>query len=460
MANERDALSTEGTTVWVRLGEPALEAGYTLVPNLLLDHYETLGLTEGAALFVIRLLRRSQETKSALPDSPQADQHLETLRQCGLIHIRRWPDRIELRLDGLFYNLTRLADRLAQGLSPQDFEPKAPPRPDDPSLAERLDSPEFEAELTDVLIAFATVNGRPASPREKEEIRHLTVRYDPAARVAAEPSNGPAWVMAALRAALEGKKGQPIFVSDLEAVLEKRMADADAGGAVGTAQPESKAARRELIAHIRKMSPQEKEALETVIMAYQLVAGQPAQDGPTLALIELADEYGATWVVNAIHETGKVQQLISPEYVESILLRWWSEGTIPDRPPMAEVPLDEDDVLKRVVALYEQEIGQLSHQVGQQLAALTQEFRDLEAWQRAFAEAAKSNARNLRYVEAVLRNVGKKATPKRQPRKASRRRGGKATREGEWSDDELDAARREALSEKPIDIESLLGKEA
>lgn len=456
MASKPDALSTEEPTVWVRPGEPVLEAGYTLVPNLLLDHYETLGLTEGAALFAIRLLRQGLGKKTALPDSPQADQHMKTLRQRGLIHVQQWPDRIELRLDGLFHNLARLTEWLAKGHSPESFEPETPSLPDEARLTGRLNSSEFEAEVTDVLIAFATANRRPASPAEKEEIRNLVVRYDSAARAAAEPSNGPAWVMAALRAALEDKKGQPIFVSDLEEALEKRMANK---GPAGPAQPGSKAVRRALMARIRKMSPHEKEALETVIMAYQRVAGQPAQDGPTLALIELADRYGATWVVSAIHETGKVQQLISPEYVESILLRWGSEGIIPGAPSPAKVLLDRDDVLKRVVALYEQEIGQLTHQVGQQLAALTEEFRDLDEWQRAFAEAAKSNARSLRYVEAVLRNKGKKTAPKRQRQKTSRR-GSKATREGEWSDDELDAARREALSEKPIDIESLLGKEA
>ena len=82
----------------------------------------------------------------------------------------------------------------------------------------------------------------------------------------------------------------------------------------------------------------------------------------------------------------------------------------------------------------------------------------MDEWRRAFAEAAKSNARNLRYVEAVMRNKGKKPVPSTRRPKTRRRRG--AARQGVWTEEELEAARRESLSETPIDIEKFLGEEA
>jgi DnaD/phage-associated family protein len=213
------------------------------------------------------------------------------------------------------------------------------------------------------------------------------------------------------------------------------------------------------MARVQKMSPQEREALETVVMAYRGISGRPPDNRLILTLMQLSDAYGPAWVVNAIHETGKVQQLISPRYVESILMRWQSEGRIPAAPDAADAAPVTDPLLARVVALYEQEVGPLTLQVSEQLKALTEEFRDVDEWRRAFAEAAKSNARNLRYVEAVLRKKGKKPAPPARRSTARRQRRGN-TREGVWTEEELEAVRREALSEEPIDVESLLGKEA
>jgi DnaD/phage-associated family protein len=141
--------------------------------------------------------------------------------------------------------------------------------------------------------------------------------------------------------------------------------------------------------------------------------------------------------------------------VESILVRWRSEGHIPGASESTESPPVTDPLLASVVALYEQEIGPLTPQVRNQLLALTEEFQKVDEWRHAFAEAAKSNVRKLRYVEAVLRKKGKKPTPSSRRR---RRRG--ATREGTWTEEELDAARRESLSETPIDVEEFLGEEA
>ncbi|MFZ5915759.1 MAG: DnaD domain protein [Chloroflexota bacterium] len=440
--------------MWVRVGDPLWETGYTLAPNLLLDHYETLGLTEGTALFVIRLLRESSRQRSALADSPQTRKHLALLHERGLLRVRRWPDRIEFRLDGLWHNLRRLAEWLAQGHALADFEPQAAPAPteQDRLLLDRFSSPEFEAEMADVLAAFAAANGRSASPTEKEHIRNLAMRFDAAACAAAEPSNGPAWIMAALRSVLERKAGEQIYVSDLEQAL--------AGDREVAAGPEAtdKAVRQRLMARIRQMTTQDKEALETVIMAYQQVAGQPAQDGPTLAMIELAETYGSTWVLNAIHETAKVQSLISPEYVASILMRWQSEGRIAGKAATAGPAPVIDPLLARVAALYEQEIGPLTPQTGEQLKALSEEFGEIDDWLRAFAEAARSNARNLRYVEAVLRKRGEKpATQKQTP--STSRRGRKGARAGVWTEEELEAARRKALNRTPLDPKTFFDEE-
>ena len=460
MTGKRDTPTREWIAVRVRMGVPALEAGHTLVPNLLLDHYETLGLTDGAALFVIQLLRQGAGNCGMLPNSPQTREHLEALRDRGLLHVRRWPDGVELCLDALFHNLTRLADWLAEGHSPDDFGLEVPAEMltlDEPAVG-HFDSVEFEAEVADVLAAFATANRRPASPAEKEQMRNLAVRFDAAARAADEASNGPAWVMAALRSVLERKTQGGVSASDLEQALEQRV-NAAGSGPVEPASQTAKDIRREVTARVRRMNVQEKEALETVIMAYRGISGQPPDDRLILTLMQLSDQYGPTWVLNAIHETGKVQQLISPEYVESILVRWRSEGHIPGAPAAAESPPVTDPLLARVVALYEQEVGPLTPQVQAQLLALTEEFRDVDEWRRAFFEAAKSNARNLRYVEAVLRKKGKKPAPAARRSTKSRRRRG-VRREGVWTEEELDAARRESLSETPIDVESFLGEEA
>ncbi len=456
---EGDASATRKTNLWVRTGVPLLETGYTLVPNLLLDHHHTLGLTDGAVLFVIRLLRQGASSGGMLPDSPHAKEHLQVLQEQGLLSIRRWPDRIELHLDALFHNLARLAEWLAEGHLADDFKLEIPAEmlDGDQAAMDRVGSVEFEEEVADVLTAFAVANRRPSSPAEKEQIRNLAVRFDAAARAADEASTGPAWVMAALRSVLERKGQGNISVQDLEHALAQRI-NVTGGAADGPASQAAKDVRREMTARVRRMSAQEKEVLETVVMAYRGISGQPPDDSLILALMQLSDEYGATWVLNAIHETGKVQQLISPEYVESILVRWQSEGHISGTPETTKASPVTDPLLARVVALYEQEIGPLSPQVGQQLTALTEEFRDVEVWRRAFAEAAKSNARNLRYVEAVLHKKGKKQAPatRRSPKARSRRGAG---RESVWTEEELEAARRESLSETPIDVEEFLGEE-
>lgn len=457
MTGKRDAPATGEMTVRVRLGMPVLEAGYTLVPNLLLDHFETLGLTDGAALFVIRLLRQGVGDLVTLPDSP----YLKALQDQGLILIRRWPDGVELCLDALFHNLARLADWLAEGGSPDNFKLETPANmlTGDESVTDRFDSAEFEAEVADVLAAFAAANQRAASPAEKEQIRNLAVRFDAAACLAADPSNGPAWVMAALRSTLERKPPGGISVSDLERSLEERMA---AAGAAEPVEQAAKAVRREVAARVRRMSDQEKEALETVVTAYRGISGRPLDDRLILTLMQLSDEYGPTWAVNAILEVGKVQQLVSPEYVKSVLLRWRSEGHIPGVQTVTESAPATDDLLVKVMALYQQEIEMaqpLTPAIRDHLLALTEEFRDLDKWTRAFAKAAEYNRRSLRYVEGVLREKGKKpASTTRRSTKSRRQRGAK--REGVWTEEELEAARREALSETPIDVESLLGEEA
>jgi hypothetical protein len=444
-------------TVRLRMGVPTLDAGYTLVPNLLLDHYEALSLTDSTALFVMRLLCRCTGGREVLPDSPQTREYLQALQSQGLLSVRRWPDRVELHLDALFHNLARLAEWLADGNSPDDFQVETPA--DMPaggeSAMERFDSAEFKAEVDDVLAAFVAANQRLASPAEKAQIRNLAVRFDGIARAAAEASNGPAWVMAALRSVLERDPLDGISVSDLEEALEQRTAAS--GGMTEPTGRVTRDVRQETVARARQMSNEEREALETVVMAYRGISGEPPDDQLILTLMRLSDAYGPTWVLNAIHETGKVQQIISPEYVESILVRWQSEGRIPGIPAAAESPPITDPLLTRVVALYEQEIGPLTPQVRDQLLALTDAFRDEGAWQRAFAEAAKTNARNLRYVEAVLRGKGKKPSRSaRRPSRSGRRRG--AGREGEWTEEELDAERRRSLSETPIDVESFLGE--
>lgn len=462
MAGKGDASATEWITVRVRLGVPALDAGYTLVPNLLLDHYETLGLTDGAAFFVIRLLRQGAGGGEMLPDSLQTGEHLRVLQDQGLISVRRWPDGVELRLDALFHNLTRLATWLTEGGSPGDFELKVPAEMlvGDQAATDRFDSAEFEAEVADVLAAFAAANRRLASPAEKEQIRNLAVRFDAAARAADEASNGAAWVMAALRSVLERKAQGDVSASDLEQTLEQRMAAA--GYSTGTVDHAAKAIRRQAATRIRQMSSQEKAALGRVVEAYKGVTEHPPDDRLVLTLMQLSDKYGPTWVLSAIHEAGTVQTLISPEYVESILVRWQSEGHIAGASEVAESSPVTDPLLVQVMALYKQEIEiekPLTPTIRDQLLALTEEFRGLDKWKRAFAAAAKSNVRKLSYVEAVLRNKGKKPVPAAR-RSTTRRRKRGAVREGVWTEEELKAARREALSEPILDPQTFFDEES
>jgi len=128
---------------------------------------------------------------------------------------------------------------------------------------------------------------------------------------------------------------------------------------------------------------------------------------------------------------------------------------------------DAPSVLKNVKRMYEQEIGPLTPLVEQELSSLIARHPDLEAWTRAFSEAARANVRKLSYIAAILNGTGCSPVPafrrdendraKSQPTPSGRRSRSKRKSRGEWSTEALDAARERARGLQPLDIAAVLG---
>ena len=130
----------------IRFDDELLEAGFTAIPNLLLQHYKELGLSDGQVLWVIHLLRFKWSKAAPHPrqgNIPMAcseatrRKYARELRAAGLLFTRRIyytnetapkPElagrlnALEYHLDSLFHNLIRLA----RSESPDTFEIELP----------------------------------------------------------------------------------------------------------------------------------------------------------------------------------------------------------------------------------------------------------------------------------------------------------------------------------------------
>lgn len=82
------------------------------------------------------------------------------------------------------------------------------------------------------------------------------------------------------------------------------------------------------------------------------------------------------------------------------------------------VNIKRDDEVENAFTVYEQNIGILTKIVSKELGELIDEYTD--KWvQDAIAEAVKSNARNLRYVKAILKNWKEKGRGARRADKSA-----------------------------------------
>jgi hypothetical protein len=137
-------------TLELRFGNAILEAGFTAVPNLFLQHYQYLRLSDSQAMWIIHLLRYKWTAGAPFPrqgNIPMAcaektrRRHASYLRSQGLLFTRRIyhtdqttpsPDLIgklrtlEYHLDTLIHNITRVADHVTAHRPISDFAIELP----------------------------------------------------------------------------------------------------------------------------------------------------------------------------------------------------------------------------------------------------------------------------------------------------------------------------------------------
>jgi Arc/MetJ-type ribon-helix-helix transcriptional regulator len=166
---------------------------------------------------------------------------------------------------------------------------------------------------------------------------------------------------------------------------------------------------------------QRKHFDEFVVAYTSLAPNGPQDDELMLQLAEIFDAGHGNigWLLAALHEGKDSQIPLTPNYLESLVVKALppkpkeiapveiktvvSEVTLPTRVPIGT----DNPVLAEVSKLYEQEIGGLTEKVGEQLKSLVADYPDIGLWHEAFDAAATMNKRNLRYVVACLKNVGK-----------------------------------------------------
>jgi len=135
----------------VRFGDDLLEAGFTAVPNLFLNNYRDLGISDGAALWIVHLLKfrwtedNPYPRRSSIPMNANQDtqkRYARQLRHLGLLFTRRiyWSKEdappnphlvgtiraLEYDLTSLFHNLVRISRWRSEGRPLDDFEIEIP----------------------------------------------------------------------------------------------------------------------------------------------------------------------------------------------------------------------------------------------------------------------------------------------------------------------------------------------
>ncbi len=113
--------STENTTssyqIAVRFGDEILQAGFTSVPNLVLDHYAGLGITPGEMMFTIHVWQYWWSEKDPYPS-------LKTIAAKMHVSRRQVGNYTQsLKSKGFLVVRERYVPALGQVTSEYDFEP-------------------------------------------------------------------------------------------------------------------------------------------------------------------------------------------------------------------------------------------------------------------------------------------------------------------------------------------------
>jgi Helix-turn-helix domain len=103
--------------ITVRFGNEILQAGFTAVPNLVLDHYGTLGITSAEMMFVIHIWQYWWTEKNPYPSLQAIADRMATSRR----QVRRYTE--SLKEKGLLRVNERRQPGLGQVSSEYDFAP-------------------------------------------------------------------------------------------------------------------------------------------------------------------------------------------------------------------------------------------------------------------------------------------------------------------------------------------------
>src|SRR5215217_4628909 len=103
--------------ITVRFGNEILQAGFTAVPNLVLDHYGTLGITSAEMMFIIHIWQYWWTEKNPYPSLQAIADRMATSRR----QVRRYTE--SLKEKGLLRVNERRQPGLGQVSSEYDFAP-------------------------------------------------------------------------------------------------------------------------------------------------------------------------------------------------------------------------------------------------------------------------------------------------------------------------------------------------
>ena len=178
-------------------------------------------------------------------------------------------------------------------------------------------------------------------------------------------------------------------------------------------------AGRTVQALMAAFTPADQENFDVFYNAYMSIVKEPPNDESLIGIIEIFKTYRLEQLLTALHNLQDSKLPLTPLYLGTMMEQLSRPAPHRIEPNPAESPPgtaaarayihDEEanPVLAAVTKLYEQEIGRITENIGQQLIALVADYTDVAVWQEAFEAAASMNKRNLRYIKACLRNYGK-----------------------------------------------------
>ena len=134
MTNRNSDSTTTIYQIAVRFGDDILQAGFTAVPNLVLDHYASLGITPGEMMFIIHLWQYWWTEKDPYPSLKtiaakmsvsrrQVSNYTQSLKtkQFLLVHERQDPERGQVTSEYDFTPLIQAITGRPQGV--KDISP-------------------------------------------------------------------------------------------------------------------------------------------------------------------------------------------------------------------------------------------------------------------------------------------------------------------------------------------------